>query len=324
LNITELRYLVAIKKWGSVSAAAKQLYAAQPNVSKALKNLEEEYGLRIFERSSTGMIPTEQGRRFIEQAARVLEEVDRLTEDAHHARERCAELRVMIPHATYASYAAVDFLKEAAGADQLRIHIREGGSMEALDFVLRRGYHLALLRYAAEDDDHYIHYCARRGLKMEPVMEFEYRLLTNRDGPLAKHEVKDLAELNHYMEILHDDFQLPGEDGGDGVCFHVYCYNNQPGIKIDYATGDSHTTDGRTGTTGRSKSSAKSTKKHTTEPKATKSAAKSSGQSSRTVYTTPTGRCYHYLSGCGGKNSKKTTLKEAKSRGLRPCKKCAA
>ena len=155
LNITELRYLVAIKKWGSVSAAAKQLYAAQPNVSKALKHLEEEYGLRIFERSSTGMIPTEQGRRFIEQAARVLEEVDRLTEDAHHARERCAELRVMIPHATYASYAAVDFLKEAAGADQLRIHIREGGSMEALDFVLRRGYHLALLRYAAEDDYHY-------------------------------------------------------------------------------------------------------------------------------------------------------------------------
>ena len=153
MNITELRYLVAIRKWGSVSAAAKQLYAAQPNVSKALKNLEEEYGIRIFERSSTGMIPTEQGRRFIEQAARVLEEVDRLTEDAHHARERCAELRVMIPHATYASYAAVDFLKEAAGADQLRIHIREGGSMEALDFVLRRGYHLALLRYAAEDDD---------------------------------------------------------------------------------------------------------------------------------------------------------------------------
>ena len=42
VNITELRYLVAIMKWGSVSAAAKQLYAAQPNVSKALKNLEEE------------------------------------------------------------------------------------------------------------------------------------------------------------------------------------------------------------------------------------------------------------------------------------------
>ena len=59
MNITELRYLVAIMKWGSVSAAAKQMYAAQPNVSKALKNLEEEYGIRMFERSSTGMIPPE-------------------------------------------------------------------------------------------------------------------------------------------------------------------------------------------------------------------------------------------------------------------------
>ena len=213
MNITELRYLVAIMQWGSVSAAAKQLYAAQPNISKALKNLEEEYHIRIFERSSTGMIPTEQGRRFIEQAERVLEDVDRLSRSVEEEQERCAELRVMLPHATYASYAAVDYLEQAVHLERVHIHIREGGSMEALDFVLRRGYHLALLRYAVEDDEHYTHYCARRGLKMEPVMDFEYQLLTNRDGPLARHEVRDLAELNRYTEVLHDDFQLPGEEG---------------------------------------------------------------------------------------------------------------
>ena len=133
MNITELRYLVAIMKWGSVSAAAKQMYAAQPNVSKALKNLEEEYGIRIFERSSTGMIPTEQGRHFIEQAQRVLQEVDRLDADARRRQGECAELRVALPHATYASYAAVDFLQQAAGSEQLRVHIREAGSMEGLD-----------------------------------------------------------------------------------------------------------------------------------------------------------------------------------------------
>ena len=210
MNITELRYLVAVMKWGSVSAAAKQLYAAQPNVSKALKNLEEEYNLRIFERSSTGMIPTEQGRHFIEQAARVLEEVDRLDTSVKEERKRCAELRVMLPHATYASYAAVDFLEQASAVEELRIHIREGGSMEAMDCVLRRGYHLALLRYAVEDNDRYRSYCARRGLKMEPVMDFGYYLLTNRDGPLADREITDLSELNEYIEVLHDDFQLPG------------------------------------------------------------------------------------------------------------------
>ena len=188
MNITELRYLVAIRKWGSVSAAAKQLYAAQPNVSKALKNLEEEYGIRIFERSSTGMIPTEQGRHFIRQAERVLDEVDRLDLDARSRQSSCAELRV---------------------------HIRESGTMEALDHVLRRGYHLALLRYAEEDEDYYRRYCDRHGLHREPVMEFEYRLLTNREGPLAKCEVTDITQLNSYMEVLHGDFQLPGgEDSG--------------------------------------------------------------------------------------------------------------
>lgn len=72
--------------------------------------------------------------------------------------------------------------------------------MEALDFVLRRGYHLALLRYAIEDADHYNYYCTRRGLKMEPIMDFEYYLLTNQDGPLASREIHDLSELNQYVE----------------------------------------------------------------------------------------------------------------------------
>ena len=211
MNITELRYLVAIMKWGSVSAAAKQLYAAQPNVSKALKNLEEEYGLRIFERSSTGMIPTEQGKRFIRQAQRVLQQVDELKQEAHQQRS-CAELRVVLTHATYASYAAVDFLQQAARSEQLRVHIRESGAIEALDFVLRQGYHIALLRYAAEDEDYYLRYCQRHGLRQEPIMEFSYLLLTSQDSPLAQRQVQNLDELNDYIEVLHGDTHLPGDE----------------------------------------------------------------------------------------------------------------
>ena len=211
MNITELRYLVAIMKWGSVSAAAKQLYAAQPNVSKALKNLEEEYGVRIFERSSTGMIPTEQGKRFIAQAQRVLQQVDELKQEAHQQRS-CAELRVVLTHATYASYAAVDFLQQAARSEQLRAHIRESGAIEALDFVLRQGYHMALLRYAAEDEDYYLRYCQRHGLRQEPIMEFSYLLLTSQDSPLARRQVQNLDELNDYIEVLHGDTHLPGDE----------------------------------------------------------------------------------------------------------------
>lgn len=210
--MTELRYLVAIRKFGSVSAAAKQLYVAQPNMSKALKNLEEEYDIRIFERTSTGMIPTEQGQRFIDRAQRVLEEIDRLEADARHQQGDYTELRVMIPHATYASYASVEFLQQVK-SPKLQVCIREGGATEALDAVQRQGYHLALLRYAEEDAEYYNRYCQHHGLCQETILEFEYQLLTSRTGVLAKQDIRTLAQLNGYTQILHGDFLMPGEEG---------------------------------------------------------------------------------------------------------------
>ena len=52
-------------------------------------------------------------------------------------------------------------------------------------------------------------------------MDFGYYLLTNRDGPLADREITDLSELNEYIEVLHDDFQLPGGEGGDGIHWQI-------------------------------------------------------------------------------------------------------
>ena len=151
----------------------------------------------------------------------MLREVDRLDRSVQEEQERCAELRVMIPHATYASYAAVDYLERAASIERLHIHIREAAPWRHWIMSCGRGIIWLCCGMPWRMTSTSTHYCARRGLKMEPIMDFEYSLLTNRDGPLAKHEVKDLSELNRYMEIMHDDFQLPGEDGGDGVRWHV-------------------------------------------------------------------------------------------------------
>jgi len=52
MNLTDLHYVVEIDKSGSISKAAKELYVAQPNLSKAIKHLEREFGISIFERSS--------------------------------------------------------------------------------------------------------------------------------------------------------------------------------------------------------------------------------------------------------------------------------
>lgn len=78
--------------------------------------------------------------------------------------------------------------------------------------MLRQGYHIALLRYAAEDEDYYLRYCQRHGLRQEPIMEFSYLLLTSQDSPLARRQVRELDELNDYIEVLHGDAHLPGEE----------------------------------------------------------------------------------------------------------------
>lgn len=72
-------------------------------------------------------------------------------------------------------------------------------------------------------------------------------------------------------------------------------------------------------------SKSNSQKATTTKPQTTtQQATFSSGSNySGTVYITPTGKRYHFLTSCGGKNSKATTLSDAKSRGLTPCNKCA-
>lgn len=103
-------------------------------------------------------------------------------------------------------------MQQAARSEQLRVHIRESGAIEALDFVLRQGYHIALLRYAAEDEDYYLRYCQRHGLRQEPIMEFSYLLLTSQDSPLAQRQVQNLDELNDYIEVLHGDTHLPGDE----------------------------------------------------------------------------------------------------------------
>lgn len=90
--------------------------------------------------------------------------------------------------------------------------------------------------------------------------------------------------------LVADGVLLEGysvEDKGEGICFCVYCYNVQPGVRVDYSTGDSTFV----GT-------------------------------SFDVYRTPSGKRYHSNPDCGGRNSYGTSIEDAQNAGLTPCQKC--
>lgn len=78
MTLTELRYIVAVAQERHFGRAAQRCFVSQPTLSIAIKKLEEELAVPLFDRSSNEVKPTETGERIITQAHRVLEEADRI------------------------------------------------------------------------------------------------------------------------------------------------------------------------------------------------------------------------------------------------------
>ena len=71
MTLTELRYIVAVAQEKHFGRAANRCHVSQPTLSIAIKKLEEELGLSLFDRSSNEVLTTLSGERIVAQAQRV-------------------------------------------------------------------------------------------------------------------------------------------------------------------------------------------------------------------------------------------------------------
>lgn len=78
MTLTELRYIVAVARERHFGRAAETCFVSQPTLSVAVKKLEEELGVQLFERGPTEVTITPTGNRIIEQAQRTLEEAEKI------------------------------------------------------------------------------------------------------------------------------------------------------------------------------------------------------------------------------------------------------
>ncbi len=76
MNLNQLKYALAVARQKNFSRAAKVCHVSQPSLSVAVKHLEEELGIALFERFKNEIKITDRGREVLEQAQKVLEEVD--------------------------------------------------------------------------------------------------------------------------------------------------------------------------------------------------------------------------------------------------------
>ena len=73
MNLMQLKYFNAVCEYGTVSGAAEFLHIAQPSVSNAVKELENEFGVMLFKRHHRGMVPTYEGEVLLKLARDILE-----------------------------------------------------------------------------------------------------------------------------------------------------------------------------------------------------------------------------------------------------------
>lgn len=87
ITLTELRYLIALDKERHFGRAAKRAFVSQPTLSVAVKKLEAELGVTVFERNRGEARVTPIGRRIIEQSYRVMGEISALEAVAEQGRD---------------------------------------------------------------------------------------------------------------------------------------------------------------------------------------------------------------------------------------------
>lgn len=88
MTLTDLKYIIALARERHFGRAAKVCFVSQPTLSVAVKKLEEELGVTIFERTPQDVTPTPTGRLIVEQAAHVLEAADQVKHLAGQGRDQ--------------------------------------------------------------------------------------------------------------------------------------------------------------------------------------------------------------------------------------------
>lgn len=208
MNILHLKYAVEVANTGSINKAAENLYMNQPNLSRAIKELEDSLGITVFERTSKGMKVTPDGEEFLGYARKILKQIDEVESIYRHGRSDKQRFSISVPRACYISDAFARFTKKIGGGS-MELFYKETNSMRAINNILHSDYKLGIIRYASNYDKYFKNMLDEKELAYEMITEFQYVLVMSAKHPLAGVEQVKMADLEPYTEIAHADPYVP-------------------------------------------------------------------------------------------------------------------
>lgn len=216
MNLQHMRYAIAVAQTRSINKAAEKLYVGQPTLSRAIKELEENLGVQLFERSAKGMTLTPDGEAFIHYAKNVLSQVDGI--ERMFQRDGAVRRRFSLsaPRTGYIYNAFLNFSCQLDPNTRTELFYHESNALNTIQDVELARYSLGVIRYAGENDRYYKELLEEKELACELIAEFHYGLLVGRESPLAGKETIEPEDLKMCLEIVPADSRAPAPPVAEG------------------------------------------------------------------------------------------------------------
>lgn len=208
MNILHMKYALEVAKAGSLSKAADSLLIAAPNVSRSIRELENDLGITIFERTTKGMELTPQGEEFISYAKGILSQIDQIERIYKAGAQKKQRFSISVPRASYIADAFAAF-STTLSRDAAEIIYKETNSQRTIDNLLHHDYNLGIIRYAENYDKYFKAMLEEKGFNYELVSEFTYCLIMSTQSRLAQKQTLSFADLADQIEIAHADPYVP-------------------------------------------------------------------------------------------------------------------
>lgn len=240
MNLLHLKYAVEVEKTGSINKAAENLYMNQPNLSRAIKELENSIGITIFERSARGMSITAEGEEFLRYAKKILSQVDEIESIKKKPSLRAQRFSISVPRASYISDAFSAFSNKIDSRYPAEIFYKETNSLRAINNILHADYKLGIIRYASGFDKYFKDLLSEKGLACELITEFNYKLVMSKKHKLAQKSSIKIEDLTEFIEIAHADPYVPSlpfaqvkrEELPDNIKRRIFVYERASQFEI--------------------------------------------------------------------------------------------
>ena len=203
MTLQQLKYVTTIANIGSISEAAKRLFVSQPSLTKAIKELEKEMGITIFDRTNKGITVSKEGERFLGYARQVLEQAALLEEQYKSQSGGKKQFSVSTQHYSFAVNAFVELLK-GAEIDQYDVSLRETQTYEIIDDVAHMKSEIGLLYYNDFNRPVLEKLIHTNELTFTELFTAHPHIFIGKTHPLAHKEVVSMDELEEYPYISFD------------------------------------------------------------------------------------------------------------------------